>query len=112
MRICNLFATDGRNRLTVIASATEFKELLQVVKGAPGLASAESAASISAAVRTEKRPGGATSRWHRFPNGSVNSTAGTLGESVYCSRATHCCPPLRGRSMSRKGVATAAWNSR
>ena len=62
--------------------------------------------SISTDVRTEKCPAGATSRWQRLPNESVNSTAGTLGDNTYSSRAIHCCHPLRGRSMSKNGVGT------
>jgi hypothetical protein len=80
--------------------------------GAPGAVSDASAVSISTDVRTEKCPAGATSRWHRLPNESVNSTAGTLGDNTYSSRAIHCCRPLRGRSMSKNGVGTGIWNSR
>ena len=39
-------------------------------------------AATIAAVRIEKGPGGATSRWQRLPNGSVNSIAEALGVTV------------------------------
>jgi hypothetical protein len=59
----------------------------------------------------ENGPAGETKRWHRFPKGSVNSTAGTLGDNRYSSRPTHCCAPLRGRSISKNGVGVEALNS-
>lgn len=42
----------------------------------------------------------------------ITSTTGVLGVRIYCSRATHCSHPLRGRSISRNGVGTGILNSR